>query len=226
MSQGPLLVEVTGVAGAGKSTLVDLLCRDAGFRRADSIHARDPGHLLHIARSIPRLLPILVRNLRPGPRLSWADVKLLVYATGWHRVLARRAGSGGGVTLLDQGPIYALVRLTAKDARVTRSPRFRRLRDATLDAWAGRLGTVVWLDAEDAVLWRRINHRVQPHGTKGARAEVGRAFIVRYRELFEELLGRMQARGRPRILRFDTGATPSERIAAQVREALMAGVGR
>jgi thymidylate kinase len=221
----PYLVEVAGVAGAGKSTLVRLLCADGErFRRAEFIHARNPAHLAEIARSLPRLLPILARNVMPGRRLTWREVKLLVYASSWHRLLGRKATYRDTVTLLDQGPIYALVRLTANGARVTRSASFARWRDQVLDAWSGRLGAVVWLDAEDRILLDRIEGRARTHGTKDQPEAVGRAFLARYRELFAELLDRLERRGGPPILRFDTGKTGSEQLAADVRQALDVGV--
>ena len=221
----PYLVEIVGIAGAGKSTLVRLLCADGErFRRAEFIHARNPAHLAEIARSLPRLLPILARNVMPGRRLTWREVKLLVYASSWHRLLDRKATYRDTVTLLDQGPIYALVRLSANGAQVTRSASFARWRDQVLDAWSARLGAVVWLDAEDRILLDRIDGRARTHGTKDQPEVVGRAFLARYRELFAELLDRLERRGGPPILRFDTGGTGSEQLAADVRRALDVGV--
>lgn len=219
----PHLVEVTGVAGAGKSTLVELACRsDAGRRRAGFIDARNPAHLGRIAASVPRLLPVLLRNLGPGPRFTWAEVKLLAYATSWRREF-RRPGYAHGVTLLDQGPVYAMVRLKALGKRATTSAAFERWWNRTVELWSHELAAVVYLDANDDVLWERINGRPQPHGTKGEPESVGRAFIARYRRLFDEIIERLDRPGGPTILRLDTTEATPEQLAARL-EPVLSGV--
>jgi hypothetical protein len=219
----PHLVEVAGVAGAGKSTLVELVCRsDAGRRRAGFIDARNPAHLGRIALAVPRLLPILLRNLGPGPRFTWAEVKLLAYATSWRREF-RRPAYAHGVTLLDQGPLYAMVRLKALGKRATTSEAFDRWWSRTIELWSRELAAVVSLDASDEVLWERINGRPQPHGTKGEPASIGRAFIARYRQLFDEIIGCLDRPGGPTILRLDTTEASPEQLAARL-EPLLLGV--
>ena len=162
--EGPCLVEIAGVAGAGKSTLARRLSRGEGdVRVGDFIHTRTPAHLRYVVHSLPRIAPILAGTLGPGPRLSWPEAKLLVYVTEWHRFLCSRAEYEGGVTLLDQGPLYALVRLKAQGKNVTGRAAFERWWNEMLEQWASHLDLVVWLDAPDAVLWERINGRDQRH---------------------------------------------------------------
>jgi thymidylate kinase len=217
----PHLVEVTGVAGAGKSTLVETVCRsEAGRRRAGFINARNPADLGRIAVSVPRLLPVLIRNLGRGPRFTWAEFKLLAYATSWRRVFARRPEYAHGVTLLDQGPVYALVRLKALGKRATTSEAFERWWNRTVELWSRELAAVVYLDASDDVLWERINGRPQPHGTKGEPEGVGRAFIARYRQLFDEISARLDRPGGPVILRLDTSEATPEQLAARLEPVL------
>lgn len=223
-SSQPFLVEIIGVAGAGKSTLTRTLCDgNRGYQRAEFIHTRKPVHLSYVARCLPRLMPILVANLHRKPRLSWADFKLMVYVTEWRRLLFRRQEYSSGVTLLDQGPMYALVRLKAQDRGVMTGRYFQRWWEQMVLIWIDTLSAVVWLDAPDAVLQARIDERTQEHAVKGEALEVGRQFISRYRVLFDAILHDIELPGGPKLLRFDTSDKSPELIAAELRSVLPAG---
>ena len=214
-----LRVEILGVAGSGKSTLARVLRSDPDTAQADFIHTRIPGHLLELLRSLPRLLPVLADGLLRRPRISWREVKLLAYATRW-RSFVGAPWSDTAVVVFDQGPLYAIVRLAAEGKPFTRRPSFARWRTATLHACRSGIDVVVWLDAPDEVLWRRINERVQAHTTKGGDAASGYRFIGRYRAAFELLAGELDVPGGPTIVRLDTGDRSPDRIADGVRALL------
>jgi deoxyadenosine/deoxycytidine kinase len=217
----PFLVEVTGVAGAGKSTLVTTLCEGTdGYVKAEFLHSRKPDHLLRVARSVPQLLRLLAANLFRPPRLSWADFKLMAYVAEWHRFLKRRQEYSTGVTVLDQGPIYALVRLKARNRGIAASPYFRRWWEAKLELWADTLSAIVWLDAPDGLLQSRIDGRSQDHVVKGEPVEVGRQFISQYRALFDQTLRKIDVHGGPELLRFETSEKSPELIASELSSML------
>jgi hypothetical protein len=216
------LVEVAGVAGSGKSSLTRSICEDSGFSTGGFIHTRLPSHLLRVARATPRLLPILASDRRRSPRMSWPEFKLMVYVTRWRTVLRREMRRRGGVSVLDQGPIYALVRLKAEGKPFTTSPAFEAWWEDMLQIWVAELSTVVWLDASDDVLWRRINGRSQLHKKKGEAVDEGRRFIDTYRRSFEEVLHRMESLGAPEVLRFDTEEATAEQLATRLRPHLSA----
>jgi hypothetical protein len=215
-------VEILGVAGAGKSTVAGLLGQSAGFEMAEFIHARQPSHLLEVARAIPRLSPILLGGIARGPRISWSEVKLLVYVTRWRQFLRRRAARPGTVLLFDQGPLYAQARLQAEGKPFTSSRAFQRWRDRMVEDWTRELSAVVWLDAPDAVLWSRINERPKSHKTKGQETGAGHRFIVRYRGSFQDLLRRVEVSGGPRVIRLQTSPATAEEIVRILRPLLVA----
>jgi broad-specificity NMP kinase len=214
-------VEILGVAGAGKSTVARLLGKEPGFARAEFIHTRKPSHLFQVARSIPRLMPILLGGIARRPRISWPELKLLVYVTRWRLFLGRRKPAPGTVLLFDQGPLYALVRLKAEGKPFTSRPAFEDWSEEMLRGWASELNAVIWLDAADAVLWKRINDRSQGHKKKGEGAEAGHRFIARYRRTFDGLLRRMEELGGPPVLRFDTGTATAEQIVETLGPSLL-----
>lgn len=216
-------LEILGIAGSGKSTTARLLCGLQGFRPAGFIHARRPGHLLQIVRSVPRLRPILLEGARRAPRITWREIKLLAYVERWSSVLRSNAGGAPGVLVFDQGPLYALARLTAEGKPFTRGPSFASWRDELLARWARELDVVVWLDASDDVLVTRINTREQGHQEKGVSEDAARRFLRRYRTTFDELLRLLDDERGPTIVRIDTAATPPREVAAVIVRALTRG---
>lgn len=212
-------VEILGVAGSGKSTVARLLTSAPPFERAGFIHAREPAHLVEILRSVPTLRLIIRDGLRP-PRITWPELKLLVYVTRWDRVLSRSPRPDGTVLVFDQGPLYALGRLEAEARSFSTRPAFRSWRDDMLARWTDRLSTVIWLDAPDQVLWRRINQRTQGHRSKGASEDEGIRFIRRYRRTFEGLLADVEDLGGPRVVRLDTGELTREEVVEAARSAV------
>ncbi len=218
------VVEVLGVAGAGKSTLVGLLVSGgAGIHRAEFIHSRRPLHLLYIVRSIPSLLPMLALNLLRPPRITWREFKLFVYVSQWRRLL-RRDHPNGRLLLIDQGPMYCLVRLQALGKGVTKTPWFRSFRQEMARVWSKELSAVVFLDANDEALARRINERRQEHVTKNREADEVQAFLNHYRDLFGELVELLPTNG-PQILRVDTSEVSPAEVAAKVTADLQAVLG-
>ena len=154
--------------------------------------------------------------------MSWPEFKLMVYVTQWRNVLRRETRRRGGITVLDQGPIYALVRLKAEGKPFTTTPAFNAWWEDMLEIWVGELSALVWLDASDDVLWRRINGRPQLHKKKGEAVDEGHRFIDTYRRSFEAVLGRMEASGTPEVLRFDTQEATADQLATRLRPRLMA----
>lgn len=221
---GPLLVEISGVAGAGKSTVTSALEQETPrYKKAEFIRTRSPAHLIQVVRSLPRLLPVLAAGVVRKRRFGWADVKLMVYITQWRRFLRSRPEYADGVVLLDQGPIYALIRLKAKGLAAASTGQFRRWWSEMLSHWAEEIAVIVYLDAPDDILLSRINERPQSHVVKGDSTDGGAEFVRRYRSLFEEVLSHIEQTQDAEIWRFETSRTPVEQIVGEIRSALETG---
>jgi predicted kinase len=209
-------IELVGVAGTGKSTLASaLVARHPDWRIAESIHARAPSHLPYFVHSAPGLVRLLGHALRP-PSLSWEEVKMYVYASEWHRYLDSQSENGSTVTLLDQGPLFALARLLWGGSAATRSAWFRTWKREAAARWAHELDGVVELSAPDTVLFERINERAKPHPAKGKSARETMEILASHRRALTEVLGNADDGASIRRLRFDTSKRSLDEIANEL----------
>lgn len=213
-SARPVLVEIVGVAGSGKSSLATLMCGAGGpAALADSLHTRKPSHLRYVVGGALRAVPVLSAAVSRSPRASWDEVKYLLYASEWHRYLRRVETGDRAMMVLDQGPLFAVARLETSDKPFTRTAAFARWRSAVLATWARTLDAVVVVDAPDRLLIDRINGRAQRHEAKGAPAESALRFFTRYRQAFEGILAELRSLNGPEVISFDTSRrAPSEMV--------------
>lgn len=213
MSIQPRRVEIVGVAGTGKSTLTRALTeRYPTCLVADSLHTRKPAHWQYVAHSLPHVAPLLVRAAPRRPGLSWDEVKFLVYVTEWGRYLDARAGPSS-ITVLDQGPLFALACLLWGQKPATGRAWFRYWVERMASTWSRQLGLVVWLDAPDDVLVTRINDREQRHDAKGRSTEDALVLLSRHREAYRVVLDEVSRLGRPSVRRLDTSSSsPAELV--------------
>ena len=80
--------------------------------------------------------------------------------------------------------------------------------------WADRLDMIVWLDAQDIELMKRIRSREKDHAVKNLSVENTFEFLATYRKAYEGIIPHLLAQ-RPdlKTLRFDTSQQSLEEIA-------------
>ena len=213
----PLIIELVGLAGAGKTTLLHALSRRSEeIQIGAEIELRKLRHVPVFVRSAPPLLPIILHPGRRGRWFTWEEIKYLVYLNAWPHVLEQQAAHGGTAILLDHGPVFKLATLEAFGPDYLKTERSEAWWNAMFKKWASTVDMVIWLDAPDPILEKRINSRSQRHVVKGKTEIEAFHFLGRYRMAYEQILARLMIDGGPALFQFDTSQTTIEQMVDEV----------
>ena len=204
----PLVAEIVGPAGSGKSTLAGALGRRDGRVRAGLGVWGLPAPLLLSTALLS--LPQLLGMWRRRGAFGWGEAGLVVRLNALGRLLRRESSHPDRFLVLDEGTVFALAKLRAFGG--DGGGQWSRL----AERWADSLDAVVWLDAPDEVLARRIRGRDKPHRMKGCSDEEISAFLARYRDAYERVISELCARRRLKVIRVSTDTGTPQQIADEV----------
>ena len=184
------MIELAGVAGAGKSALARTLSRlDPDIRTRPRVSA------WRYLASVPALAPTFVNLHWPFHGMLTKEMKRMLRVRALYRLAQRTTGEG--TVVFDEGPVYMLARMLVFGGEGTRTRAFERWWRAAIAQWAAMLDAVVWLEVPDAVLAVRIRTRSQWHPLQGAHDAAVSAFLRSYRDAFGRVLDELCVAGGP-----------------------------
>lgn len=199
----PLIVEIVGPAGAGKTALLRTLGRDPRVHAGVRIdRVRQFGEMLGHGIAV---LPIALALLNQGWKRLWYGLLHFVRLRTLPRAITlAAAGAEADAILLDEGPVFSLARLSVFQQANQGAGRLADAWHAELDRWSGLLDLVIWTDAPDAVLAERIRSRLKRHQIKGGSDAEVAVFLERYRQAYREILASLTTGKRVGMVHLDT----------------------
>ena len=211
-----VVVELAGPAGAGKTTLVRELEASRPSTTTVGVQVGAPRLAAGILAATPHLAT--ARALSPGRWWTRNELRDLAYLSAWRRPVLEHHGSET-MLLLDHGPVFRLASLSAFGPPMVDSWPFDRWLTPLARDWGRLLDVVVYLDAPDDVLLRRIEARPRTHRVRGASQDEATEFLARYRTSYRRALDAMAAGG-SRILEVDTSSRRPKQLAELVLAAI------
>src|SRR5688500_18651010 len=158
----PLIMELIGPAGAGKTTLSRVLSqRDEDIVIGPDIELRKVSHIPVFIRSISSSVPLFLYQRKSNRQPTWTELKDIAYLKGWPDLLRRRSSNTGKVILLDQGPVFRMATLHEFGPESLRSEASKTWWLHLYEQWASTLDILIWLDTSDSILMERINTRTK-----------------------------------------------------------------
>lgn len=207
----PIVVELVGVAAAGKSSLLRALAErhptvQAGLR---------PPKGRHLAQALA-LLPTFLALHWPYRGLLWKEMKRITYLRTLDRMLHGELPRRPRAVVLDEGPVYMLARLRVHGGERILSPAFERWWRKALAQWAGTVDLVVWLDAPDPILMQRAQTRSQVHELQRLSDARAREFIASYRRAYETVVGGLTEAAGPQVMRVRSDQASVDQLVARI----------
>lgn len=213
-------MEIVGPAGAGKTTLMRVLCEQNKQIR-NGVSPPKINRLPFFVDNTVLLLPTYLRHYRHSRWFTWKEMRSMINLRLWHQVLAYQLNNRHlETTLFDHGPIFRLAHLHAFGPEVTQSPVFEQWWNTLLGQWINTLDVVIWLDAPNETLLERVHGRGHGYLSKELSASEGYAFLDRYRKIYQQILAKFAMNQKLTLLHFKTDRKSPEQIADEIRVAL------
>ena len=209
------LVEIIGPAGAGKTTLFNMLkeYKDKFFL-SNFPNVRSILNFPFFLYFGLQLIPILFRlNKATKLQLSRQEFVWMTILYGWPIAIRKDINRRSQVIVLEQGPVYLMAELMEFGPSILRAEGSELFWQVLYRRWALTLNRIVWLDTTDINLLERIRTRDKAHILKNESDSNAYDLLARYRKAFDYIISKLESNSSElQILRFDTSKLQPDEI--------------
>lgn len=212
----PLIIEIVGPAGVGKTTLLNTLLQ----RNQDivtDLNISKIHHLIVLLNHILTFFPTYFNRFKSTRWFTVREFRSMVYLVTWIKIIKQYKYSQYSSIVFDHGPIYRLAMLREFGPIITKSNVYKKWWNHLFDQWTNILDIIILLDAKNELLIKRIQSRQRYHYVKGKSNQEKIEFLIRYRKSYQYVIEKMTSNQGPRLLQFDT----SKKSPVQIVEELL-----
>ena len=208
------IVEIVGVAGVGKTTLCQVLSQgNKAIHLSDFPDVRKISNVPFFIRNSIQISPTLFKISQHNSRkLTRREFVWLSILNGWPDVLQKELKNNQAI-ILDQGPVYLFAEISEFGPEFLKRQEAEKMWRDLYSRWADTLDMIVWLDAPDADLLKRIRSRDKEHVVKNESVDTTFEFLAGFRKAYEQIISNLSANHKNlKILRFDTSQKSPQEI--------------
>ncbi len=211
----PRLIELVGVAGTGKSTLLKALSHRNG-RIQELPPPNKLRYLPTMLKVIFRWLPLYLLKYRRGRWFTWEETRKLGYLDVWLGYIRSEIRTRNLIVALNPGSMCWLVALRQFGPDLTKDPQFQEWWEGRVRLWAAALDVIIWMEAPIELSLQRVLGREEEHEAKSEPVEVALEEFERYRRAYIELVPEMARRGEAQLFHYRSDQMTTDHMAAEI----------
>jgi hypothetical protein len=211
----PQIIELAGVAGAGKSTLMKAMMQKNG-----SIMPFPPPSKIYYLPFLPRIiskwLPLYLKKFRSSRWFTLQEIRNMGYLETWLSYIRSKSSNGQNIYVLDPGSVHWLSSLQAYGPPITKHPLFQSWWKNKFDQWSSGLTAIIWCDAPEDACLQRVLSRDEWHEIKEMSIDSALSELRCYRDFYEHIIPDMTSNHAIKLFHFHTDKISTEQMVEQI----------
>ena len=207
----PRIIELVGIAGAGKSTL-----RQALRQHNEKIQiASTPNKIAYVPTFLKIAFiwfPHYLRKYRDTRWFNSQEIRLICYLETFLSHIRSQNMKNDGISILDPGSVCWLAALQEFGPALMKYPIFQQWWVRKQDEWFSALDVIIWLEVPRDLSLQRIQTREQYHIRKFQSPEIALDSLERMHLWYEKLVFAANQHKNIKIFHYDTSNISTEKI--------------